>query len=70
MLDIIGVGDTNIDLIIKVDHIPSHDEKVKGLLLGKYPGGVVGNFCCAAAKFGASTGVVAKVGKDEFGSLI
>jgi sugar/nucleoside kinase (ribokinase family) len=70
MLDIIGVGDTNIDLIIKVDHIPGHDEKVKGVLLGKYPGGVVGNFCCAAAKFGASTGVVAKIGKDEFGSLI
>jgi len=69
MLDIIGIGDTNIDLIIKVDHIPTHDEKVKGKLLGKFPGGVIGNFCCAAVKFGVSTGVVAKVGNDEYGKL-
>jgi len=69
MLDIIGVGDTNIDLVIKVDHIPTHDEKVRGELLGKFPGGVTGNFCCAAARFGATTGVVAKIGNDEFGRL-
>ncbi len=69
MLDIIGVGDTNIDLIVKVDHFPSHDEKVRGKLLGKFPGGVIGNFCCAASRFGAATGVVAKVGNDEFGNL-
>lgn len=69
MLDIIGIGDTNVDLIIKVDHIPAHDEKVKGELLGKFPGGVVGNFCSAAAKFGAKTGVVAKIGNDEFGNI-
>jgi len=69
MLDIIGIGDTNIDLIIKVDHIPGYDEKVKGELLGRFPGGVVGNFCCAAAKFGAFTGIVAKIGNDEYGKL-
>jgi sugar/nucleoside kinase (ribokinase family) len=69
MLDIIGIGDTNIDLIVQVDHIPGHDEKVRGTLLGKFPGGIIGNFCAAAAKFGAKTGVVAKVGKDEFGEL-
>jgi len=69
MLDIIGIGDTNIDLIIKVDHIPTHDEKVRGTLLGKFPGGVIGNFCAAAAKFGASTGVVAKIGNDEYGKM-
>lgn len=69
MLDIIGIGDTNVDLIVKVDHIPTHDEKVRGTLLGKFPGGVIGNFCSAAAKFGAATGVVAKVGNDEFGNL-
>lgn len=69
MLDIVGVGDTNVDLIVKVDHIPTYDEKIRGTLLGKFPGGIIGNFCSAAAKFGANTGVVAKVGKDEFGDL-
>lgn len=69
MLDVVGIGDTNVDLIVKVDHIPAHDEKVRGTLLGKFPGGIIGNFCAAAAKFGAATGVVTKLGKDEFGDL-
>lgn len=69
MLDIIGIGDTNVDLIVKVDHIPAHDEKVRGALLGKFPGGIIGNFCAAAAKFGTATGVVTKLGKDEYGNL-
>lgn len=69
MLDIIGIGDADVDLIVQVDHIPTHDEKVRGTLLGKFPGGIIGNFCAAAARFGATTGVVAKLGKDEFGDL-
>jgi ribokinase len=69
VLDIIGIGDTNVDLIVKVDHIPAHDEKVRGTLVGKYPGGIIGNFSAAAAKFGAATGVVTKLGKDEYGDL-
>lgn len=69
MLDVIGIGDAGIDLMVEVDHIPAHDEKVRGKLLGKFPGGIIGNFCAAAAKFGAATGVVAKLGGDEFGQL-
>lgn len=69
MLDIIGIGDSNVDLIISVDHLPSHDEKVRGRLIGKFPGGIIGNFCCAAAKFGATTGVVTKIGEDEYGDI-
>lgn len=69
MQDIIGIGDADVDLIIEVDHIPAHDEKVRGKLLGKFPGGIIGNFCAAAARFGAATGIVTKLGKDEFGYL-
>ena len=32
MLDIIGVGDTNVDVMIRVPRIASHDEKVRGQL--------------------------------------
>lgn len=56
MLDIIGVGDTNVDVMIRVPRIASHDEKVRGQLLGNFPGGIIGNFCCAAAAFGAKAG--------------
>ena len=69
MLDIIGVGDASVDLIIKVDHLPGHDEKVRGELLGKYPGGIIANFCCAASRFGAKTGIVTTVGDDDFGRI-
>ena len=69
MLDIIGVGDTNVDVMIRVPHIASHDEKVRGQLLGNFPGGIIGNFCCAAAAFGAKAGVVCKVGMDGYGEL-
>ena len=44
MLDIIGVGDTNVDVMIRVPRIASHDEKVRGQLLGNLPGGIIGNF--------------------------
>ncbi len=66
-MDIVGVGDSDIDLMIKVDHLPGYDEKVRGELLGKYPGGVVGNFCSVSAKWGSNTGIITKVGEDEFG---
>lgn len=69
MLDIIGVGDTNVDVMIRVPRIASHDEKVRGQLLGNFPGGIIGNFCCAAAAFGAKAGAVCKVGMDGYGEL-
>lgn len=68
-MDIIGIGDTDVDLMIQVDHVPAHDEKVRGTLVGKFAGGVIGNFCSAAAALGAKTGVVAKVGCDEYGDI-
>lgn len=67
MPDIVGLGDSSVDLFIEVDHIAGHDEKVRGHLLSKQPGGIIGNFCCAAARFGSSTGIVTTVGDDEFG---
>lgn len=69
MLDIIGLGDADVDLIVRVDHVAGHDEKVRGRLVGKCPGGVIANFCCAAARFGARAGIVTTVGNDEFGRL-
>ena len=42
-LDVIGVGDTCLDIAVNVDRIPRRDEKIRGRLVGKNPGGVVGN---------------------------
>ena len=69
MLDIIGVGDANVDVMISVPYLPSHDEKVRGKLIGYYPGGITANFCSAAAAFGAKVGAVCKLGDDSYGHL-
>lgn len=44
MFDVIGVGDTDVDLTIRIDHIPSRDEKVRGTLLSKAPAASSGIF--------------------------
>lgn len=69
MLDVIGVGDTDVDLTIRIDHIPSRDEKVRGTLISKAAGGVIGNFCCVAAHIGLHVGVASVVGDDEYGKI-
>lgn len=69
MLDIIGVGDANVDIMLRVAHLPAHDEKVRGQLDGYYPGGITANFCSAAAAFGAKVGAVCKVGTDPYGEM-
>lgn len=35
--------------------------------MGKYPGGIIANFCGAASRFGAKTRIVTTVGDDSFG---
>lgn len=55
--------------MIGVGKIADHDEKVRGSLYGKYPGGIVGNFCSASATFGTDTGIITLLGEDEFGDL-
>lgn len=67
--NIIGVGDADVDIMLKVDRLPRHDEKLSAQLLGKFPGGMVANFCCAASNFGAKTGIVTTVGQDEYGRM-
>lgn len=65
--DVLGVGDADIDIYLRVPHVPGHDEKVLGTLLGEFPGGVVANFCCAASKAGARVGLASLVGDDAYG---
>lgn len=65
--DILGVGDTDIDLFLRVDRLPARDEKVLSELLGEFAGGMVANFCGAASRLGAKTGLASVVGDDAYG---
>lgn len=67
--DIIGIGDADVDILVSVPHLPSHDEKVKGRILGQYPGGIISNFLCAASRFGAKCAAIVRTGDDERGRI-
>lgn len=70
MFDIIGIGESDVDLFLKVKALPGKGEKVRATELGRLPGGIIGNFCSQAAKCGVSCGIVSVVGDDENGRLI
>ena len=55
-----------MDLIVTADHHPALGETVPGLSLEFFPGGKGANQAVAAAKSGASTALIGKVGKDVF----
>lgn len=65
--DLVGIGDLDVDIYVRVPRLPGHDEKVHGVPMGIFPGGMVGNVCCAAARLGLRVGMVGVVGEDVFG---
>lgn len=69
-MDVVAVGVAAIDLVVEVDHLPGHDEKVNGRLVGRLPGGTVPNFACAASRLGLAVGFLGSVGDDRAGHLI
>lgn len=67
--DVVAVGVATADLVLKVERLPGHDEKVLGWHVGWLPGGTVPNFACAASRLGLQTSFLGTVGDDALGSL-
>ncbi|KAI5717655.1 hypothetical protein M8J77_009186 [Diaphorina citri] len=65
--DIVVVGSCMIDLVSYVPRLPRPGETIHGTKFQQGFGGKGANQCVAAAKLGASTALVAKLGKDKFG---
>ena len=68
-LEVIGVGDADVDIFMDVDHIPGRDEKVLAKRVEYYAGGMVANFICALSRLGTRCGFHGPVGDDEFGRV-
>ena len=64
MADIITLGELLIDLTQK-----GADDNGNGIFVA-YPGGAPANVAVAAARLGAETGFIGKVGKDGFGDSL
>lgn len=70
MQKVIVLGSLNMDLSISCDVMPKAGETLNGYDFFINPGGKGGNQAVAAAKLGASTHMIASVGKDIFGKQL
>ncbi|NVM31714.1 MAG: carbohydrate kinase family protein [Candidatus Helarchaeota archaeon] len=67
-LDMVGVGLTCVDLVMKVDRFPKIDENVVGSDFNQFFGGVAANTTITLARLGLATGFIGKIGNDQFGT--
>ncbi|WCN01399.1 ribokinase [Streptomyces sp. M92] len=68
--DLLVVGSANADLVIGVERRPGAGETVLGTDLAVHPGGKGANQAVAAARLGARTALLARVGDDGYGRLL
>ncbi|NGO12930.1 ribokinase [Streptomyces sp. HC44] len=68
--DLLVVGSANADLVIGVERRPGAGETVLGSDLATHPGGKGANQAVAAARLGARTALLARVGDDAHGRLL
>jgi sugar/nucleoside kinase (ribokinase family) len=70
-LDVLAVGEVNIDLILHgVPRIPDWGAEVLAEGMSLRLGGSTANFACAAAALGLRVALVSWVGEDDFGSFL
>ncbi|PWI45435.1 ribokinase [Streptomyces sp. ICBB 8177] len=68
--DLLVVGSANADLVVGVQRRPAAGETVLGSDLATHPGGRGANQAVAAARLGARTALLARVGDDAHGRLL
>lgn len=67
MSDIVVMGSLNADLVVQVDRAPRSGETVLGKSFSVFNGGKGANQAYAAARLGASVGMIGRVGDDVYG---
>lgn len=68
--DVVVVGSVNADLVVRVGRRPAPGETVLGSDLAVHPGGKGANQAVAAARLGARTALLGRVGDDGYGDLL
>ncbi len=59
------IGSVNLDLVVRLQRLPSPGETVTGGEFARHPGGKGANQALAARRLGADVNLVAAVGEDE-----
>jgi ribokinase len=63
-------GSLNMDLVCRTPRLPQPGETILGNHFATLPGGKGANQAVAAARLGAATAMVGRVGKDDFGQQL
>ena len=70
MTDVVVLGSVNMDLVAQVARLPNPGETLMGSDFVTVPGGKGANQAVAAARLGAKTAMVGRVGEDGFGEVL
>ena len=70
VIDIIGIGVCTVDHIVTVPRLPHRNENMPALNYSKQPGGLASCALAAAARLGARTKIIARIGDDDNGAYI
>ncbi|ORX22677.1 ribokinase [Thermoanaerobacterium sp. PSU-2] len=70
MSKVIVVGSINMDIILRVDHIPSIGETIIAKAYKKSGGGKGANQAVASAKLGGNVCMIGRAGNDENGKIL
>lgn len=68
--DVIVCGSLHLDIMLYAPHLPRPDETVAGQRWGQQCGGKGGNQAVMAARAGARTAMIGRVGDDDFGARL
>ena len=69
-LDVLGLGTCNADFLMNVSRFSGADDEVDIENLSVSLGGSAANFTIGVSRLGLNAGIMARIGKDHYGSFI
>ena len=69
-MNVVVLGSLNIDFVVRAPRLPSPGETISGEEFTTSAGGKGANQAVAAARLGASTKMIGRVGRDVFGDML
>ncbi|WP_373229445.1 ribokinase [Cohnella sp.] len=70
MAKIIVVGSINMDVVIRVPHIPTEGETIMASSVNYYGGGKGANQAIAVGRLGGDVSMIGRIGEDDYGKIL